>query len=218
MVTGVRRIGATSDSDPTNRRRSHVRRGGTSPRDRGAALIEAAILTPVFFLLILGLMEGAWIIFGDMTARSSASAGVRTASALANDAAADFRALESAKKGIDTIGRANLIRVVVYKANGYGDPPSAACRAGTQVTGVCNVYDGADLSRPLGDFGCAGTSPDRFWCPTARKTAVTGTGGPPDYIGVWVYARHQSLSTAVFNAERYASAHQVLRVEPRTVE
>ncbi len=201
-----------------------TRRSLTSPlphrggHDRGATIVEAALLTPVFFLLIFGLLEGAWILFGDHVIRGSASSGVRTVSALANDADADFYALASAKDGIDAIGRQNLVRVVVYRANGWGDPPTVACRNGTQVANVCNVYDGVDLSRPVSDFGCSGTSPDRFWCPTIRRTAVTGPQSPPDYIGVWVQARHRSFSTVVFGSERLVTAQAVLRVEPRTIE
>ena len=187
-------------------------------RERGAALVEAAILTPLFFLLIIGLMEGAWLLFGEHAIRGSASAGVRTASALANDADADYRALQSVKNSIDTLGRGKLTRVVVYRANGYGDAPTAACRAGTQVTGLCNVYDGADLSRPVADFGCTATSPDRYWCPLSRKTATSGPDSPPDYIGVWVEARHGPLTTMVFGGDRVVTRQSVLRVEPRTYE
>lgn len=192
---------------------------GTAERDRGAALIEAALATPIFFLMIMGLMDGAWALYGDHVIRGSSAAGVRSASALANDSDADFQALTSVKKNIETIGRDKLVRVVVYRANGYGDKPTATCQAGTAVPGLCNVYDGADLDRPTTEFGCIpNVSPDRFWCPTARKTATTGPNSPPDYIGVWVEARHRPLTGVVIRNERVYSTHSVLRVEPRSSE
>jgi hypothetical protein len=199
---------------------SSVRPGdaGRACQDRGATAVEAALLTPVFLLLVFGLIEGAWILFGDHVIRGSASSGVRTVSALANDADADFYGLDAAKDGIDAIGRQNLVRVVIYRANGWGDPPTAACRGGAATAGVCNVYDGTDLARPVSDFGCSGTSPDQFWCPVIRRTAVTGPQSPPDFIGVWVQARHRSFSTVVFGSERFVTAQAVLRVEPRTIE
>ena len=75
------------DSLPWRRagRGSRGRRPPRGDRERGGAAVEAALLTPVFLLIVFGLMEGAWILFGDHAIRGSASAGVRTASALAND-------------------------------------------------------------------------------------------------------------------------------------
>ena len=194
VVRPERRPGESPDEPHVRRRAMRSPRQHHSPlgeRERGSVAVEAALLTPVFLLLIFALMEGSWIIFGDHAIRGSAAAGVRTASALANDPLADYAAVQSVKNGgVDTLGRGKLIRVVIYKANGYGDPPNLTCQGGTAVTGVCNVYDGTDLSKPDTAFGCSTTSsppsPDRFWCPTSRKTAVTGLQSPPDYIGVWV--------------------------------
>src|SRR5690606_4603316 len=81
-----------------------------------------------------------------------------------------------------------------------------ACKVGaTGNTGsACNVYTFADFSRAKLQFDCSVgspyqfTSPSRYWCPTARKTAAlddgTGTKGPPDWIGVYMSVRHQWLS------------------------
>lgn len=39
--------------------------------------------------------------------------------------------------------------IVIYKATSYGMEPTATCRSGVAVAGVCNVYVGADLDRPM---------------------------------------------------------------------
>jgi len=192
---------------------------GTQDRQRGATLVEAALVTPVFFLMVFALMDGAWVLYGDHVIRGSASAGVRSASALANDGDADYQALAAVRRNIATIGSDKLVRVVVYRANGYGDQPTSDCRGGTPVAGVCNVYDGSDLTRAASEFGCTpGVSPDRYWCPLTRKTATSGPNSPPDYIGVWIRARHVPLTGVIIDADRYVETHSVLRVEPRSSE
>ncbi|HEX7132533.1 MAG TPA: TadE/TadG family type IV pilus assembly protein [Iamia sp.] len=212
-VRHVRRTQGPATTSSTRRRRLFR---GTADRERGAAIIEGAIVAPVFFLLILGLFDGAWALFGDHVIQGGASAGVRTASALANDADADYNALQAVKKNLSGLGKAKLIRVVVYKANGFGDPPTTGCRGGTPSTGICNVYDGTDLEAGATAFGCVNSSSlDWSWCPATRKTAVQGANSPPDYVGVWILARHVPLTGIVTSAARDITTQSVLRIEPR---
>ncbi|MGQ0833075.1 MAG: TadE/TadG family type IV pilus assembly protein, partial [Microthrixaceae bacterium] len=37
--------------------------GGRGKRDRGAALVEFAIIMPIFFLLVFGIIEFGWAFF-----------------------------------------------------------------------------------------------------------------------------------------------------------
>lgn len=165
--------------------------------------------------MVFGMIDGSWAIFGNHVVRGSATEGVRTVSALANDPDADWRALQTVKKNADSLGRLNLERVVIYKANGFGEEPSTTCKGGTPVSGVCNVYDRDDLAEPIDEFGCDTGEPDRFWCPTDRKTATRGPDSPPDYIGVWAKVRHSPLLGVVIQAERLIERHSVQRIEPR---
>jgi hypothetical protein len=167
-------------------------------------------------MMICGMLDGAWMLFGDHVTRGSSSAGVRTASALAKDIDADYQALLTVKDNMDALPSGALTRVVIYKANGFGDQPTAGCRGGTAQAGVCNVYSAADLKKPASQFGCLSpTALDGWWCPTSRKTAVRGVGSPPDYIGVWILANHATLTKMVFPSSRTTTSFSVLRVEPR---
>jgi Flp pilus assembly protein TadG len=56
-------------------RRRRPRRG-----DRGAALVEFAIVVPVFFLLVFGIIEFGWAFFQNLDVRHGAREGARLAS------------------------------------------------------------------------------------------------------------------------------------------
>jgi hypothetical protein len=53
-------------------------------RARGQALAETALVLPVFFLLLLGLVDGARLVFTDSTLSQAARVGARVASVEAN--------------------------------------------------------------------------------------------------------------------------------------
>lgn len=199
---------------------------GTAGRDRGAAIIEAALVTPLFFMMVLGLIDGSYALFGDHVVRGAAASGGRAASALANDPDADFRVLDAVRRDVSGIGDNALVRVVVYRAHAFGDPPSASCRNGTPSSGAnpCNVYQGEDLDLepdPETYDYCSESSPDRHWCPIDRETTLNVRVNPkqyPDYIGVWVLVRHKPIVGLIIPSERMISHQSVLRIEPRTYE
>jgi len=150
-------------------------------------------------------------------------AGSRTASAAVSDIEADYTILQSIKKELTGLPRGlnQIVRIVVYRSTASGQAPSTTCRAGTPAappaTDVCNVYTAADLQRPITDFGCYTgvpvVSPDRYWCPTTRKSALTGTGGPPDYVGIYIEVTHQRVAGLV-GSSKNLSDYAVLRLEP----
>jgi len=110
---------------------------------------------------------------------------------------------------------------VIFKATSSGDAPTSSCQGGTPSTGTgttlvgaCNVYHASDMSRPVTDFGCSSTSPDRYWCPTVRQVAQSvATGGPPDYIGVWMQVTHHWV-TRLFGSTKILTSSAILRLEP----
>lgn len=80
------------------------------------------------------------------------------------------------------------------------------------MAGVCNVYTTADLGRPKADFGCrTDRSLDRFWCPHDRETRASG---PPDYVGVYIRARHDFI-TGLFGDDIDLTDEIIMRIEPQ---
>lgn len=185
-------------------------------RQRGAALVEGAIVMLPFFTLMMGVLEGSLLLGDSLATAHTAKAGARTASALGADVMTDYQVLRSIGREGRALRRGDINYIVIYEATSYGAEPTATCKAGTGVAGVCNVYVGADLDRPASQFGClSSTALDGFWCPTTRKTALTAeSGGPPDFVGVYVSTTHRMVSGLV-GKERVLDERSVLRIEPR---
>ncbi len=169
-----------------------------------------------FLVLVFGLLEGSLLLSDSLTTAHVSKAGVRTASALGADAKTDYQVLRSIAREGRALDRADIELIVVYEATSAGAAPSATCQAGTAVSDVCNVYVASDLDRPETAFGClSATALDGYWCPTSRKTALTAsTGGPPDYVGVWIKTRHRMV-TGLVGQNRMLLEHSVQRIEPR---
>lgn len=179
-------------------------------------LVEAALITLPFFLLLFAVIEVGLHMASLHAVTGSVKAGSRSASTAGDERPADHLILQSMKRELSGLprGRQQIVRIVVYRSGGSGQAPSSTCRAGTPVTGLCNVYTVSDFDRPVEDFDCQGSAPDRYWCPQDRKTALTKeSGGPPDYIGVYVVVRHTRIVPLV-GSDKLLSEHSVNRLEP----
>jgi len=185
-------------------------RGG----ERGVSVIEAAFVTPVFFILILGVFELGLVMNDQLAVANTVRAGARTASATGNDPYGDFQTLRKISRESAALDRSSIEHIVIYKATGFGDGPSATCRSGTPVTGVCNVYDAADFSRDRDEFACSRVgSPSRHWCPGSRK--ITLVNGGTEFVGVWMAYSHAWV-TKMFGDTVELTDSSVIRLEPRT--
>lgn len=201
--------------------------------NRGVALIEAAIFTPVFFALIFGVMEIGLAMNDSLAVSSTVKAGARMASASGNDQKADLYTVLNIARESAAIDRPTIQQIVIYKPAGFGDGPTPECKSGIPQAGVCNVYDYDDLrvaevqvkeeTRALAAgetpdaskmvFGCKPTSPDRHWCPTDRK--VTQPIGGPDYVGVYMRVDHEWV-TKLFGSVKTLENQSIIRLEPRS--
>jgi hypothetical protein len=219
------RPGARAATAPTRRRLPRGR------GDDGAIIIEAALVSPVFFLLILGIFEFSMALGDWLALNNGMHAAARAAAIYGNDRDTDYNVLQSVKREIGVISTANFQRVVVFKAAGVIDPSAPYCTTGassnvggvtTPGVGSCNVYVAADFNKvpesggvPTGHFRCTGGAIDRFYCPINRKTAVAGTNGPPDFIGIYIQAQHP-FATRLFGNAVTLSNTTITRLEPKT--
>ena len=211
------------------RRRGRLARGrrptnGVGARratgEPGTALIEAAIVTPVFLALLFAVIEGGMAFYERLSVTNMALGGARSASGQGNEALADYHVLRSvgAHSGGVSTDRINVI--VVYRATTPGDQVPAACKSAS-VANTCNRYVAADLAKDTTQFGCVGppgptTKIDSYWCPTTRRTALSGVNGPPDLIGVYVESAHDDL-TGIFGRSLVLRSDRVIRIEPRAL-
>jgi len=193
-------------------------------RERGAVLVEAAIIAPIAIALVFGAMELGYGYYGKLTVEHMSIAGARAASGNANDVLADYNMLKAVNDARTGMGASSVTKVVIYRASSPSDRVPTACKSGpvtnTSGTKGCNFYTGADFTLPTSAFGC-GTSPpqkDRYWCPSTRKFALeAGPNGPPDYVGVYVEGVHKTL-IGMFGKTFTFTNDTVIRIEPRTVK
>lgn len=207
--------------------------------ERGSAIIEAAFVTPVFLLLLFGILEYGLLFRDNLTTNNASQEGARAASVGGRALEADYLTLQTLEHGIAAMGLEGLNYVVIFNANenthptspglGYGIPDGHLCHT-QSVQQVCNRYEPADFDKELVDAGgadteffrCVGTDPtnptdppvagnlDGFWCPGSRNA---GLGDDSDLVGVYVNTTHIYL-TGFFGERQTLDATTVIRVEP----
>lgn len=188
--------------------------------DRGAAVIEAALLVPILMLLLFGVMEWGLVMRDMLSITESARVGARTASALPRQT--DFTATTVAAIGQagSALPKSQLVQILVYKANDEGFPgPDGATTmtcAGHESTCDRYVWDAGSnafvlspASEPWNPRSGVGTAGNVNACPA-------GQGGPPDSVGVYVEAIHPWV-TGLFGGTRTLRDHAVLPFEPMPV-
>ncbi len=184
--------------------------------DRGATLVEAAIVTPVLLLFIFGIFEFGFAFRDYLSVASATRDGAREASVAGNTSDADYRMLRAIQRGSAALPDGAIERVVVFRATAPGDLPASGCMAGTAVANVCNVYELADFNKTVDEFKCDTAfnpepDPDRFWCPFDREASI---GSGLDYVGVWIRVTHDYV-TGLFGSSVTFEDVVVLKVEPQ---
>lgn len=177
-MTPVRRVGFNR-----NRRR----------RQRGAALVETAIVLPVLALLCMGLVELGMAWQDSITLHQATRTGARAGAGLTLDERADRQILLSAVSGLDPDELAQIDYVVVYDATADTEVPPV-CRNMSNPGLRCNRYGQAELGR-LGvesDWGCGAGALDGAWCPGRRDSVAVD----PTYLGVYIHA-HRPWATGI---------------------
>jgi len=183
-----------------------MRRAGRHGADgeRGAALVEAALLIPIALLITFGLIEFSMAYQSSSIATAAARAGARTGSAeaLLPTYAADAAA--AAATALHTVAATEPQYMWIYKADAVTGLPSS------------------------GNFStCATNCISYNWLPASRTfdTAHPSGGGWPyntqnacnsaqwDSVGVYVKLKHAFI-TKLFGVSITLADHAVFRLEP----
>jgi Flp pilus assembly protein TadG len=198
-----------------------VSREGVTRRtagDRGAALLELALVVPFIALLVFGSVEiGRDWVAKNGTA-SAVAAAARTGATAGSRLEADRDVLVALQAALPAAQLAAADRVVTYDATVSGTVPSACVlplNSSSQLGSAgCNSYNGTTLrgvtvNSMVGFGGTAGNA-DSYWPPASRHDTLAG---PPSYLGVWVRTRNTGITGfSSFNLTITASA--VFRLEP----
>jgi Flp pilus assembly protein TadG len=192
--------------------------------ERGAVLVEAALVIPVLLFLAFGVVEyGA--AFGDRNLVDTAGrAGGRAVANMSNDKFADYWALDAVVSAINDLGLTNVTRVVIFKAT-TNPVISAGCAAGTPSSSAqaCNVYSNSVITNlyttnyKTNNFGCGVGKLDNYWCPAPLGSPPVGgrniTGTTADYVGIYIEAKHAKL-TYVLPGDLTIKDTFITRLEP----
>jgi len=183
-------------------------------------------VTPVFFALIFGIFEFGLLFRNSLTTNNGAVQGARAASVNGQFPDSDYLIIRSVEHGIQAMELQDLDYVVVFRATGPNDVVPPVCLTASQAydplnptAPACNRYTPADffleIEDPVtgadtGNFRCAATAVDRFWCPTDRETSLSaGT----DYLGIHIQTRHRFI-TGLFGDGRELTETRIIRLEP----
>jgi len=194
--------------------------------DRGAALVEAGLISPVFIFLLLGVFEFGGAFLAYLAVGNTVNQTGRAASIFGNNGLADFRIVQSARTASAVLTEADFDYIVVWHASGptaniKTDAPG--CASGTTSIGsgspnfmnACNVYTPAQFTLPDTSYGCTVSAPDRFWCPSDRKSAATGPNSA-DYVGIYIKYEHVWAS-GLFGDSLSFDDQKVVRIEPTSL-
>jgi hypothetical protein len=208
--------------------------------ERGAVLVEAAFVFPVFLLLLFGMIEFGFIFKDSLTLSSMVQTGARTGAVEGNatDPSADYAILSTMVSGASAL-QSTIQSVIIFDATDASGNPltgsalnsvvSACLAAGSPgIGGQCNVYDATEwdalvsnASAQLPNFCGTGSNVnggscwDQDWSPGSRNVETSSNNGAgPDYLGVYISAHHQTL-TGFFPSQ---TLHEmdIVRLEPQS--
>ncbi|OWY60631.1 hypothetical protein B7486_68150 [cyanobacterium TDX16] len=199
------------------------RRARRARGERGATLIEAAIMLPLFFFLIFGILEFGFSFRNYLTLANGTRDGARTGTTAGNVASADYQVLRAIERSMSAMNDSDIEQIVIFHADGPTDEVPSACTGDGAVSSTsfeCNVYTPTAFDFEEEDFDCngSGPAPDDGWCPTSRQVAVNPPNGPPDYIGVWIKVRYDYI-TGLFPGDGLTFTDTtIMRIEPQVIE
>ncbi len=160
----------------------HVATKTTKPsRERGTAVVEAALITPLVIAVLLGIFEAGWLMKANLSVEQAVSYSARVGTIAGSDVGADVAILDEIEiRLID--GRANVERVVIFKATSADTNPPPSCLTGTHSGSSidnCTVYRPADFDKSAASLTCR-------WCPADRQGN--------ELLGVWIRYEYPSLT------------------------
>jgi Flp pilus assembly protein TadG len=172
-------------------------------RERGAALVETAILIPVILMITFGLIEFSSAYQSSSVATSAARSGARVASAEALLPNYALDAAAAAATALHTVAATEPQVMWVYRANTNGYPQSGNF---TTCAVDCISYNWIPSTRTFDTANPGGNG----WLYSTQH-ACNSTSW--DSVGVYVKLKHKFL-TQLFGADITLADHAVFRLEP----
>jgi Flp pilus assembly protein TadG len=171
--------------------------------DRGAVLVETAILIPVVIIITFGLIEFSSAYQSSSVAAASARTAARTASAEALLPSYATDAAVAAATALKTVPSNEPVEMWIYRANTAGYPESGGF---SSCTTHCIKYTWLPGTRTFDTANPSGGG----WPYTTQNACNSANW---DSVGVYVKLNHKFL-TKLFGANLNLADHAVFRLEP----
>jgi hypothetical protein len=181
--------------------------------DRGAALVEAALVFPLLLTMIFGIIETGLLLKNQNTVVTASAAGARTAVAQPRQGDYEVNATAAAQAVLRG-ATGTPVRVIVYRAHGATGRPCTSSYGGA-CTADIGPTAAMDTCTQCWIFDWAGTGWSKRSLPTwpAASQAACGSVALTDYLGVYVEFRHDDL-TGFFGSARSIKESTMMRLEP----
>ncbi len=174
--------------------------------DRGAALVEAAIVLPFIILVVFGIVELGFLFRSAAVVNGSTRSGVRLA-------AANYG---SASTGASQTSVIDNVRLTVEK--------DLSTRAAVDTPAYLWIYKSdASGNPPSGNFGTCGTpcwvytwnaGTGHFQLASGAWASPVVCGTTHDAVGVYVRVRHAPIGFTSFMGTIDITEHSVMVIEP----
>jgi Flp pilus assembly protein TadG len=119
-----------------------IRRGPHRPRSRGQALVEFALIIPLFLLMLFGIIDIGRVIWANDALTNAAREGARFASVKGSNTdmvtTATKQNIRDATQGMAIAGGMNTVVTVCYSAV-HVSTSTAGCSGDTDETGATNM-------------------------------------------------------------------------------
>ena len=187
--------------------------------ERGAVIVELAMVVPILFTLVLGMYEIGMAWSASQTVVQASRGGARTVSQLGTFGAADQQAVLATLATFEN-DVADIQRIVIFDASGGSDLP-AGCDVAGVPTGNCNIYRAVDFAAANdpthfdsnGDSaGCGASGASRYWCPDGDRSDSQVSASE---VGVFVEFEAERASGFFGSSPFTITRTTVMRVEPR---
>ena len=154
---------------------------------RGQALVEFALVLPVFVTILMGFIEFVFVLNGVLATDLASRGATLAATEGGTDARADCAVLKSIEDDLTApADRTHVQLVEIFEASATGahlGPSTQYARTGSLT---CNLLDGTQLTLPY-------TQTQDGYPPASRCTFLrgcSGVGTSVDHVGVRIVYRH----------------------------
>lgn len=176
------------------------------PPERGAAMVEFAIIATVILMLAFGTFEMGMAWSDSQLVTQAARTGARSAAQLGVNTAADSFSVESIEAALGDLEN-DVTRIVIFDAAATDGAMPVACETASPpgIAGTCSVYDQTY-------FGTYATWVDGAWLPSSRDDTFNNA----DYVGVSIDVARPYITGFFAGSTFTITDTTVMRIEPQT--